>query len=153
MEKLGWFGYFLGCYKKCFKFSGRASRTEYWSFQLFKWIIYILFLLLTNTFDIYKEYASFGFWILIILNLFADISVCIRRLHDIEVSTKQWVYLVLIPYILLIISPIFKGTFIFAFIAFYVIAAAIRVFCFTIQAGDIVENQYGLPPEDEKSQK
>ena len=30
------------CYKKFFDFSGRASKSEYWWFQLFQIIIYIL---------------------------------------------------------------------------------------------------------------
>lgn len=148
MYKLGWFGYFLGCYKKCLKFSGRASRTEYWSFQLFKWMTYILVVVFID-----EKYSPSVLGTLIILNILPDIAVCIRRLHDTDVSSRQWVYFVLIPYILSILSPIFKGTFIFAIIAFYVIAAAVRVFYLTIQAGDIVENKYGLPPEDEKFQK
>lgn len=100
-----------------------------------------------------EKYSPSVLGTLIILNILPDIAVCIRRLHDTDVSSKQWVYFVLIPYILSILSPIFKGTFIFAIIAFYVIAAAVRVFYLTIQAGDIVENKYGLPPEDEKFQK
>lgn len=92
MYKLGWFGYFLGCYKKCLKFSGRASRTEYWSFQLFKWMTYILVVVFID-----EKYSPSVLGTLIILNILPDIAVCIRRLHDTDVSSKQWVYFVLIP--------------------------------------------------------
>lgn len=70
MYKLGWFGYFLGCYKKCLKFSGRASRTEYWSFQLFKWMTYILvvvFRLETNAFMVYATCFSLPYIVKILI--------------------------------------------------------------------------------------
>lgn len=153
MDKLGWFGYFLGCYKKYFQFSGRASRTEYWSFQLFKWLTYILLLILLNLVNVSKNYSLYLFWILVIFNMIPDLAVSIRRLHDIDESFNKWVYFVLIPYILSTITPLFNNSAGFVWIAlFYVIFANIKFLLLTTQAGNAFENEYGLPPEEELRQ-
>ncbi len=79
------------CYKKFFDFSGRASKSEYWWFQLFNIIIYALSL-------IFQSDLALLFSILIIVNLIPIYAVGVRRIHD---SNKSgwFVLLSLIPII------------------------------------------------------
>ena len=79
------------CYKKFFDFSGRASKSEYWWFQLYNAIIYVL------TF-IFQGDLVLLFSILIIVNLIPVYAVGVRRIHD---SNKSgWLVLIsLIPLI------------------------------------------------------
>ena len=68
------------CYKKFFDFSGRASKSEYWWFQLY----YTLFAILTS----YFQDHSFG-QVLIYLWLFNTLpllSAGVRRFHDMNAS-------------------------------------------------------------------
>ena len=79
------------CYKKFFDFSGRASKSEYWWFQLYQIIIYALSL-------IFQSDLALLFSILIIVNLIPIYAVGVRRIHD---SNKSgwFVLLSLIPII------------------------------------------------------
>ena len=79
------------CYKKFFDFSGRASKSEYWWFQLFNIIIYFLSL-------IFQSDLALLFSILIIINLIPIYAAGVRRIHD---SNKSgwFVLLSLIPII------------------------------------------------------
>ena len=79
------------CYKKFFDFSGRASKSEYWWFQLYNAIIYVL------TF-VFQGDLVLLFSILIIVNLIPVYAVGVRRIHD---SNKSgWLVLIsLIPLI------------------------------------------------------
>ena len=79
------------CYKKFFDFSGRASKSEYWWFQLYNAIIYVL------TF-IFQGDLVLLFSILIIVNLIPVYAVGVRRIHDSDKS--GWLVLIsLIPLI------------------------------------------------------
>ena len=79
------------CYKKFFDFSGRASKSEYWWFQLYNAIIYVL------TF-IFQGDLVLLFSILIIVNLIPVYAVGVRRIHDSDKS--GWFVLIsLIPLI------------------------------------------------------
>ena len=79
------------CYKKFFDFSGRASKSEYWWFQLYNAIIYVL------TF-VFQGDLVLLFSILIIVNLIPVYAVGVRRIHDSD--TSGWFVLIsLIPLI------------------------------------------------------
>ena len=79
------------CYKKFFDFSGRASKSEYWWFQLYNAIIYVL------TF-VFQGDLVLLFSILIIVNLIPMYAVGVRRIHDSDKS--GWFVLIsLIPLI------------------------------------------------------
>ena len=82
---------FQTCYKKFFDFSGRASKSEYWWFQLYNAIIYVL------TF-VFQGDLVLLLSILIIVNLIPVYAVGVRRIHD---SNKSgWLVLIsLIPLI------------------------------------------------------
>lgn len=64
------------CFKKYFIVKGRASRSEFWWFQLI-WVVSYLFAILSNNNAI--SYFFFGILIIIAIPL---ITVGIRRLHD-----------------------------------------------------------------------
>lgn len=87
------------CIKKSFKFSGRASRSEYWNFYLFQVILVLIpsiFPELLNK-DIEKENILFYLIGLIILLLIPPyISVLVRRLHDTNRS-GWWALIQFIP--------------------------------------------------------
>ena len=79
------------CYKKFFDFSGRASKSEYWWFQLYNAIIYVL------SFVFQGDLVSL-LSILIIVNLIPVYAVGVRRIHDSDKS--GWFVLIsLIPLI------------------------------------------------------
>jgi len=90
------------CLGKYATFSGRASRSEFWWFQLFFLMTYypfgtfIDFLLGTSEESIFS-------WILYLGLFLPSCAVCVRRLHDIGKSGWwNWICLTVIGYFLLI---------------------------------------------------
>ena len=79
------------CYKKFFDFSGRASKSEYWWFQLYNTILYILTLVFQND-------LALLFSILVIANLIPVFAAGVRRVHD---SNKSgwWILISFVPII------------------------------------------------------
>ena len=77
------------CYKKFFDFSGRASKSEYWWFQLYNTILYILTLVFQND-------LALLFSILVIANLIPVFAAGVRRVHD---SNKSgwWILISFVP--------------------------------------------------------
>jgi len=77
------------CYKKFFDFSGRASKSEYWWFQLYNTILYIL------TF-VFQNDLALLFSILVIANLIPVFAAGVRRVHD---SNKSgwWILISFVP--------------------------------------------------------
>ena len=73
------------CYKKFFDFSGRASKSEYWWFQLYNAIIYLL------TF-VFQGDLTLLFSILIIVNIIPIWAAAVRRVHDSDKS--GWMVLI-----------------------------------------------------------
>ena len=67
------------CYKKFFDFSGRASKSEYWWFQLYGIIIYGLMF-------VFQGDLALLFSILAIANTIPLWSAAVRRLHDTDKS-------------------------------------------------------------------
>ena len=102
-------------------FNGRARRSEFWYFNLFNGIIYLIFLLLilfvasganngaygTAIIGLYIGYSLYS-----LVTFIPSLSVAVRRLHDIDKS--GWFYLIgfvpLIGQILLIIWFATEGT-------------------------------------------
>jgi len=73
------------CYKKFFDFSGRASKSEYWWFQLYNAIIYVL------TF-VFQGDLTLLFSILVIANIIPTYAAAVRRIHDSDKS--GWMVLI-----------------------------------------------------------
>ena len=94
---MGFFGAVISCFSKYATFSGRASRAEFWYFFLFN----VIAGMAVTTADkrildtpsgeagiIYISYILFAF--------LPNISVIVRRLHDIDKS-GWWYWIILIP--------------------------------------------------------
>ena len=79
------------CYKKFFDFSGRASKSEYWWFQLYQLIIYVLSL-------IFQSDLALLFSILVIANLLPLYACGVWRFYDSDKSV-WFILLSLIPII------------------------------------------------------
>lgn len=73
----------LICLQKSFVIHGRASRSEFWFFQLFMMLVALIGVLITNSF--YK----WGILIYIIVSMMLavpQLAVATRRLHDVDKS-------------------------------------------------------------------
>ena len=79
------------CYKKFFDFSGRASKSEFWCFQLYAIIIYSLMF-------VFQGDLVLVFSILAIANTIPVYAAAVRRLHD--TNKSGWMVLIsVIPFI------------------------------------------------------
>ena len=89
------------CYKKFFDFSGRASKSEYWWFQLYGIIIYGLIF-------VFQGDLTTLFSILAIANTIPLWAAAVRRLHDTDKS--GWFVLIsIIPIIGLLLIFLLIG--------------------------------------------
>ena len=73
------------CYKKFFDFSGRASKSEFWWFQLYAIIIYGMQF-------VFQGDLVLVFSILVIANIIPLYAAGVRRLHDTDKS--GWMVLI-----------------------------------------------------------
>ena len=93
------------CFKKYAGFSGRASRSEFWWFELFLWIAMIVAAII-DTMMLGYSFEDYGpiYIIYCVVTFLPAIAVGARRLHDINRSGWwQLLYITLIGIILLII--------------------------------------------------
>lgn len=89
------------CYKKFFDFSGRASKSEFWWFQLYAIIIYALMF-------VFQGDLAILFSIITIANAIPNWAASVRRLHDTDKS--GWFVLIsIIPILGLIIFFLLMG--------------------------------------------
>lgn len=84
------------CYSHYVTFSGRASRSEYWFFALYHFLI-VLFCMMG--FSLGLGYSLL--WLSLLVNFLPAISVLVRRLHDTDRS-GWWYWIGLVP----IVGPI-----------------------------------------------
>ena len=109
---LNFFDSVIICFKKYFNFKDRASRSEYWYFQLVFTIVSIpLFIYEDSSNDTHLIYSGIS-GIIVLLLFIPAISVSVRRLHDIDKS-GWFVFISVIPFIgwvILAIMLIGKGT-------------------------------------------
>lgn len=121
-EKMS-FGKAVGtCFSKLFTFQGRARRSEYWYFYLFLFILKLALLsivsLCNSVFFPYlcKDTATVsgtsGFFIeslILLLFIFLNLSVGVRRLHDIECSGWLVLLFSIFPFVLYVLVS-YSGT-------------------------------------------
>ena len=87
---------------------GRATRSDYWWFLLYQWLVYI-FLVSVCVFasDFFKsEYLFTPLILFVLLNVIPNFTILVRRLHD---SSKSGYWLLL----LLLTAPCFLVILIF----------------------------------------
>ena len=82
--------------KRYFKFSGRASKQEYWMFFLFMMISYAVAILLDQSLGLWDSEGDIGVFsgILILVFFIPYLTVTARRFHDINKS--GWLQLIFI---------------------------------------------------------
>lgn len=73
------------CYKKVFNYRGRASKSEYWWFQLYFTLIAILMFSIVET---HGTIFTFGqvLFVLFLFNNLPLLSAAVRRFHDMNKS-------------------------------------------------------------------
>ena len=110
--------WFLKAFKKYAVFDGRARRKEYWFFQLIKYIIYLVPILVLSFFLPYFGLLSEGdsdlllfigivyYFLYFAIMFLPTLAVTVRRLHDTGRS-GWWYPIIAIPYIGGIILLIF----------------------------------------------
>lgn len=87
--------YYIKAFENYFKFTGRASRSEYWYFVLFNAIV-IAFLIVGFIFVDGSFYYAYIIYAL--AALFPSLGLLVRRLHDVNKS-GWWFFISLIPFV------------------------------------------------------
>jgi uncharacterized membrane protein YhaH (DUF805 family) len=99
------------CLLKSFKYSGRASRSEYWNFQISSFLIRIIPIFLFFDYSLFFVATAVNILVNIAL-IPASLSSFVRRLHDVDRS-GWWIFISLIPVagvILLLVWTVTRGT-------------------------------------------
>ena len=85
-------------WQRAFNFTGRSRRKEYWAATLFNsifiFILFFIFLAIGFIINNYSIFVIFYFIYVIFILIIAipNLSLCIRRLHD--VGKSGWFYLI-----------------------------------------------------------
>jgi uncharacterized membrane protein YhaH (DUF805 family) len=100
--------YFIYCLKNYFKFSGRATRSEYWYFVLFSLLFSLAAMLIDFSIETYYIEEGIGIFssIYTLAILIPSLAVTVRRLHDTNRSA-WWLLISLIPIIGTIVLIVF----------------------------------------------
>ncbi len=125
--------------KKCATFSGRATRTEYWSLILFVDIFVLielgmLYLMETMEQMLGKDVGLYYIVCLVVMffcffTILPCSSAAVRRLHDIGLSGWWWWIGVFVPFL--------------GFVVFFV---------FMLLPSSPMDNQYGPAPKEEENE-
>lgn len=161
---MGFFCTIADCYKKMFVPNGRASRREFWYFQLYMFLIYIAVVslfaqVLTWTYGRSSVTAlgtAPGFLIMLlilvyILSLPALFCVTVRRLHDTNVS-GWWIVCPLLSF--LIIQILIQMDLSNGWKALWIVLASlpfIIILLWCLKPSYPKENHYGPVPDEEKT--
>jgi uncharacterized membrane protein YhaH (DUF805 family) len=90
-------------YKRYADFQGRASRSEYWLFALFMWLVMIAASIVGDVLrgiggELLEMVVFFPLGLFLLASLMPSLAVAFRRLHDTDRSA-WWVLIGLIPFI------------------------------------------------------
>lgn len=157
---------YMNAMRRYFEFSGRSSRSEFWFFVLFLFIIMIVASIIDRL-VLGSESVGILYTLALLAHLIPGIAVSVRRLHDID-RTGLWVLLFwLAPLVVFLIAMIFMGSSLFmimsgdssamaaAFatmgagfllVAVVDIVIAIIAIVFYVTPGTPGPNPYGPPP-------
>lgn len=117
--------YYSICLSKFADFSGRARRREYWTFALVNCLIAMLLLILGLAFGEDSPASNILVTIFYLIMLVPNLSVSVRRLHDIGKS--GW-------YMFLSLIPLIGG---------------LILLVWALMDSESGENQYGKNPKEE----
>ena len=121
--------YYSICLSKFADFSGRARRREYWTFALVNCLIALLLLILGLAFGEDSPASNIMVTIFYLIMLVPNLSVSVRRLHDIGKS-GWWLFIGLIP-----------------------LVGSLLLLVWSLMDSEPGENQYGENPKGEKEQQ
>lgn len=121
--------YYSICLSKFADFSGRARRREYWTFALVNCLIAMLLLTLGLTFGEDSPASNIMVTIFYLIMLVPNLSVSVRRLHDIGKS--GW-------YMFLSLIPLIGG---------------LILLVWSLMDSEPGDNQYGKNPKEGKEQQ
>lgn len=121
--------YYSICLSKFADFSGRARRREYWTFALVNCLIAMLLLILGLAFGEDSPASNILVTIFYLIMLVPNLSVSVRRLHDIGKS-GWYMFLGLIPLI-----------------------GGLILLVWALMDSEPGENQYGKNPKEGKEQQ
>lgn len=121
--------YYSICLSKFADFSGRARRREYWTFALVNCLIAMLLLILGLAFGEDSPASNIMVTIFYLIMLVPNLSVSVRRLHDIGKS--GW-------YMFLSLIPLIGG---------------LILLVWALMDSEPGENQYGENPKEGKEQQ
>ena len=121
--------YYSICLSKFADFSGRARRREYWTFALVNCLIAMLLLILGLAFGEDSPASNIMVTIFYLIMLVPNLSVSVRRLHDIGKS--GW-------YMFLSLIPLIGG---------------LILLVWALMDSEPGENQYGKNPKEGKEQQ
>lgn len=93
-----------------FKFDGRVSRKQYWMFQLFACLLVLAIKICVLILPFMAKLFILLYFVLALITLIPNISLAVRRLHDINFS-GWWCIIAFAPYVgfLLLILLAFHG--------------------------------------------
>ena len=77
------------CFKKYFDFKGRASRSEFWYFYLFNYVLYVVLIISAIYISLIFIWLFLGFFLATFIPFLAATA---RRLHDINKSGWLQIY-------------------------------------------------------------
>ena len=105
---------FLEPYRKYAQFSGRATRTEYWTFNLFVLCGLLVWALLDSTIGTWDGEENIGLLsgLFCLISLIPQLNVLVRRFHDRDMS-GWWVLLSFVPLIgiiFIVVATCLDGT-------------------------------------------
>lgn len=121
--------YYSICLSKFADFSGRARRREYWTFALVNGLIALILLILGLAFGEDSPASNIMVTIFYLIMLVPNLSVSVRRLHDIGKS--GW-------YMFLSLIPLIGG---------------LILLIWSLMDSEPGENQYGKNPKEGKEQQ
>ena len=121
--------YYSICLSKFADFSGRARRREYWTFALVNCLIALLLLILGLAFGEDSPASNILVTIFYLIMLIPNLSVSVRRLHDIGKS-GWWLFIGLVP-----------------------LVGSLLLLVWSFMDSEEGENQYGENPKGGKEQQ
>lgn len=158
-DKISEWQRFVTCWKKTFVYSGRANRSEYWSFMLFNFLIsfgigfFSGFLSVATPLFVYVSYAYS------IAMIFPSLAVSFRRLHDTN-HNGWWIIgvwaLAVLTVIVSSVSVEIASNGPLAGVEFLILpllcfaglfGVSVYVFVLTILSGTNGDNKYGTIPQ------
>ena len=140
------------CLRKYITFSGRASRSEYWYFILFGFLVGVATSLIDRTIFGIESESSPIYWLASLALLLPSIAAAVRRLHDTNRSGWWYGSLIIGPFggmfiigFMIAVTPYTSGDLAvpLALFAIAILVYAIVLIVFLCKRGDPGPNRFG----------